>query len=154
MCVRCNKISRVCLCVRVSSCYVCSFVLLNELVYTRFCVLSVFRSVFVFNLKWKQKWTYKDSLDKLQKLIFIDNTLDLFECSVRIIIFYGGKLNKFHLGLWMRELGETTQYMINSTLVCPAKIEYVAKNNIFGLNLKVKSGLEKIFLKFLNAHTM
>ena len=54
----------------------------------------------------------------------------------------------------MRELGETTQYMINSTLVCPAKIEYVAKNNIFGLNLKVKSGQEKIFLKFLNAHTM
>ena len=46
------------------------------------------------------------------------------------------------------------QYMTNSTLVCPVKIEYVMKNNIFGLKMMVKSGLEKIFLKFLHAHTM
>jgi hypothetical protein len=44
--------------------------------------------------------------------------------------------------------------MTNSTLVCPVKIEYVTKNNIFGLKMMVKSGLEKIFLKFLYAHTM
>ena len=44
-----------------------------------------------------------------------------------------------------------TQYMTNSTLVCPVKIEYVTKNNIFGLKMMVKSGLEKIFLKFLHA---
>ena len=47
-----------------------------------------------------------------------------------------------------------TQYMTNSTLVCPVKIEYVTKNNIFGLKMMVKSGLGKIFLKFLHAHTM
>ena len=28
--------------------------------------------------------------------------------------------------------------MTNSTLVCPVKIEYVTKNNIFGLKLMVK----------------
>ena len=32
--------------------------------------------------------------------------------------------------------------MTNSTLVCPIKIEYVTKNNIFGLKMMVKSGLE------------
>ena len=31
------------------------------------------------------------------------------------------------------------------------KMEYVPKINIFGLNMMVTSGLEKIFLKFLNA---
>ena len=30
-----------------------------------------------------------------------------------------------------------TQYMTNSTLVCPVKIEYVTKNNIFGLKMFV-----------------
>ena len=43
-----------------------------------------------------------------------------------------------------------TQYMTNSTLVCLVKIEYVTKN---GLKMMVKSGLEKIFLKFFHAHT-
>ena len=33
------------------------------------------------------------------------------------------------------------------------KMEYVSKINIFGLNMMVKSDLEKIFLKFLHAHT-
>ena len=41
--------------------------------------------------------------------------------------------------------------MTNSTLVCPLKIEYVTKNNIFGLKMIMKSGLEKIILKFLHA---
>jgi hypothetical protein len=31
------------------------------------------------------------------------------------------------------------------------KIEYVYKINIFGLKMMAKSGLEKIFLKFLHA---
>ena len=31
------------------------------------------------------------------------------------------------------------------------KMEYVSKINIFGLKMMVKSGLEKIFLKFLHA---
>ena len=32
------------------------------------------------------------------------------------------------------------------------KMETVSKNTIFGLKMKVKSGLEKIFLKFLYVH--
>ena len=41
-----------------------------------------------------------------------------------------------------------TQYMTNSTLVCPVKIEYVTKNNILGLKKIMKSGLEKNIFKF------
>ena len=32
------------------------------------------------------------------------------------------------------------------------KMEYVSNINIFGLKMMMKSGLEKIFLKFLHAH--
>ena len=49
------------------------------------------------------------------------------------------------------QIGFNIQYMTNSTLVCPVKIEYVTKNNIFGLKIMMKSGLEKIILKFLHA---
>ena len=47
-----------------------------------------------------------------------------------------------------------TQYMTNSTLACPVKIEYVTKNYIFGLKMMMKSGLEKIILKFLHAQAI
>ena len=33
-------------------------------------------------------------------------------------------------------------------------MEYVSKINIFGLKMMVKSGLEKIFLKFLHAQSL
>ena len=38
-------------------------------------------------------------------------------------------------------------------MVYVLKMEYVSKINIFGLKMMVKSGLEKIFLKFLHAHS-
>ena len=38
-----------------------------------------------------------------------------------------------------------TQYMRNPDMVYVLKMEYVSKINIFGLNMMVKSGLEKIF---------
>ena len=47
-----------------------------------------------------------------------------------------------------------TQYMRNPDMVYILKMEYVSKINIFGLKMMVKSGLEKIFLKFLHALTM
>ena len=34
------------------------------------------------------------------------------------------------------------------------KMEYVSKFNILGLKMMVKSGLEKIFLKFLHAQSL
>ena len=37
------------------------------------------------------------------------------------------------------------QYMRNPDMVYVLKMEYVSKINIFGLNMMVKSGLEKIF---------
>jgi hypothetical protein len=44
-----------------------------------------------------------------------------------------------------------TQYMKNPDMVYVLKMEYVSKINIFGLKMMMKSGLEKIFLKFLHA---
>ena len=47
-----------------------------------------------------------------------------------------------------------TQNMINSTIVSPVKMKYGRNFSISGLKMMVKSGLEKIFLKFLNALTI
>ena len=47
-----------------------------------------------------------------------------------------------------------TQYMTNSTLVSPVKMEYGWNLSISGLKMTMKSGLGKIFLKFLHALTM
>jgi len=47
-----------------------------------------------------------------------------------------------------------TQYMTNSTLVSPVKMEYVTKNNVFGPKMMMKSGLEKFILKFLHAQAI
>ena len=46
------------------------------------------------------------------------------------------------------------QYMTNSTLVSPVKMEYGWNFSISGLKMMMKSGLGKIFLKFLHALTM
>ena len=43
--------------------------------------------------------------------------------------------------------------MRNLDIVYVLKMEYVLRNNIFGLKMMVKSGSEKIFLKFLHAQT-
>ena len=47
-----------------------------------------------------------------------------------------------------------TQYMRNPDMLYVLKMEYVSKINIFGLKMMVKSGLEKIFLKFLHAQSL
>ena len=47
-----------------------------------------------------------------------------------------------------------TQNMKNSNLVYVPKMEYVHKFNSFGLKMMVKSGLEKIILKFLHAEAI
>ena len=47
-----------------------------------------------------------------------------------------------------------TQNMTNPTIVSPVKMEYGWNFSISGLKMMVKSGLEKIFLKFLHALTM
>ena len=47
-----------------------------------------------------------------------------------------------------------TQKMTNLTIVCPVKMEYGWNFSISVLKMMVKSGLEKIFLKFLHALTI
>ena len=44
-----------------------------------------------------------------------------------------------------------TSYLTDSYIVFTLKMESESKNTIFGLKMMVKSGLEKIFLKFLHA---
>ena len=44
--------------------------------------------------------------------------------------------------------------MTNSPLVSPVKMEYGLNLSISGLKMMMKSGLEKIFLKFLHVLTM
>ena len=45
-------------------------------------------------------------------------------------------------------------YFTDSYIVFILKMESVFKNTIFGLKMMVKSGLEKIFLKFLHAEAI
>ena len=47
-----------------------------------------------------------------------------------------------------------TSYLTDSYIVFTLKMESVSKNTIFGLKMMVKSGLEKIFLKFLHAEAI
>ena len=56
--------------------------------------------------------------------------------------------------IWIAYCSLNTQYMTNSTLVSPVKMEYGWNFSIFGLKIMMKSGLGKIFLKFLHALTM
>ena len=46
------------------------------------------------------------------------------------------------------------QCMINSTILCLVKMEYGPKINILVLKMMMKSGLEKIMLKFLHAQSL
>ena len=64
----------------------------------------------------------------------LDNTYLLFEIDDLTSII---KLN--------------TSYLTDSYIGFTLKMESVSKNTIFGLKMMVKSGLEKIFLKFLHA---
>ena len=43
-----------------------------------------------------------------------------------------------------------TQYIRNPDMVYVLKMEYISKIHIFGIKMMVKSGLEKIFWKFLH----
>ena len=45
-------------------------------------------------------------------------------------------------------------YLTDSYIVFTLKMESVSKIKMFGLKMMVKSGLEKIFLKFLNAEAI
>ena len=61
---------------------------------------------------------------------------DLFYCDCGMIVLFN------------------TSYLTDSYIIFTVKIESVSKNTIFGLKMMVKSGLGKIFLKFLHALTM
>ena len=47
-----------------------------------------------------------------------------------------------------------TSYLTDSNIIFTLKMESVSKITIFGLKMMMKSGLDKIFLKFLHAVTI
>ena len=53
--------------------------------------------------------------------------------------------------MWSLFYGLNTQYLRNPDMVYVLKMEYESKIDLFGLKMMVKSGLEKMFLKFLYA---
>jgi hypothetical protein len=57
----------------------------------------------------------------------------------------------FFFGVWEAMKNCFWEYLRHPDMVYVLKMEYVSKINIFGLKMMVKSGLEKIFLKFLHA---
>ena len=60
------------------------------------------------------------------------------------------KKNKFDAIVWPHCTGIAlnTSYLTDSYIVFTLKMESVSKNTIFGLKIMVKSGLEKMCLKF------
>ena len=64
---------------------------------------------------------------------------------------YFRPLSTWFLHITLEHLYFNTQYMTNPTIVSPVKLEYGWNVSISGLKKMVKSGLEKIFLKFLYA---
>ena len=49
------------------------------------------------------------------------------------------------------KIKENTSYLTESYIVFTLKMESVSRNTIFDVKMMVKSGLEKVFLKFLHA---
>ena len=54
----------------------------------------------------------------------------------------------------VRRTALNSSYLTDSYIVFTLKMESVSKITIFGLKMMVKSGLEKIFLKFLHAEAI
>ena len=67
----------------------------------------------------------------------------------------GGHVCSALFKLFPRQLSRhvtfNTSYLTDSYIIFTIKMESVSKNTIFGLKMIVKSGLEKIFLKFIHA---
>ena len=53
--------------------------------------------------------------------------------------------------IYFKQSNLNTSYLPDSYISFTLKMESVYKNTIFGLKMMVKSGLEKIYLKFLHA---
>ena len=75
-------------------------------------------------------------------------------CQMNLKLKFYVMLKGLHLGKHFVFWYLNTQYITNSTLVSPVKIEYGWNFSISGLKMMKKSGLGKISLKFFHALTM
>ena len=60
-------------------------------------------------------------------------------------------LKLYYIGVINSMVELNTSYLTDSDIMFTLKMESQPKNTIFGLKMMVKSGLEKIFFKFLHA---
>ena len=90
----------------------------------------------------------KFSHQKRKKSIAISQQKSILTDDGTFHILSSGPLLKT---LWSTTWLFNTSYLTDSYVVFTLKMESVSKNTIFGLKMMVKSGLEKIFLKFLHA---
>ena len=98
-------------------------------------------------------------------LIFLSETPSNVKCSIKFRISKRLLQNiYFHSSVEgvdydrnapkLRTVFQSTSYLTNSYIFFTLEIESVSKITIFGLKMMVKSGLEKIFLKFLHAEAI
>ena len=79
--------------------------------------------------------------------VYRDGEISFIPLQERGIILHGKPMFiSFHYNSVLN-----TSYLTESYIVFTLIMESVSKNTIFGLKMMVKSGLEKIFLKFLHA---
>ena len=83
--------------------------------------------------------------------------IKIFANCILTTVEHGPKITKSYINLLLKQsvvLALNTLYMTNSTLVSPVKMEYGWNFSISGPKMMMKSGLGKIFLKFLHALTV
>ena len=95
-------------------------------------------------IKRTRKFTIKNRVYNISS-----NFISIYALNI-VDKFCGSKLAN---PLWPTLL-LNTQNMTNPTIVSPVKMEYGWNFSISGLKMMVKSGLEKVFLKFLHALTI
>ena len=80
----------------------------------------------------------------LRRTNFVSNVAATSYLSTYFYLFKEFEQNSAHI----------VEAKIDSTLVCPVKMEYGPENNIFVLKMMMKSGVEKIILKFLHSQAV
>ena len=106
---------------------------------------------------WKSL-TFLLGSSKLQNVSQGHNTKEISNLDIIIFMFFLHIVRWGNLYVALKNTAQqqqlNTQFMTNSTLVSPVKMEYGWNFSISGLKMMMKSGLGKIFLKFLHALTM
>ena len=127
----------------------------------RITIISKFlnSAVYQFVSSWALIWSYINKRLKSQgkNIKWSENYICISKAWIlgRRSVFCPNSIFSLYWQTFVNKcLRLNTWYMTNSTLVSPVKMEYGWNFSISGLKMMMKSGLGKIFLKFLHALTM